>query len=68
MAIRCDLAHESGGKHTLTARLTPAGGDVPTLDPPAWFPSSDEVVFATGTTPTRRIVARRIDGAGASSR
>jgi hypothetical protein len=46
------------------ARLTPAGEDVPTLDPPTWFPSSDEIVFATGPAATRRIVARRLDGSG----
>ncbi len=51
---------ETGGD----VRLTPAGEGVPTLDPPAWFPSSDEVIFATGPEATRRIVARRIDGSG----
>ena len=46
------------------ARLTPQAEGVPTLDPPTWFPSSDEVIFATGPLASRRIVARRIDGRG----
>src|SRR5690606_26155784 len=33
-------------------------------DPPAWFPSSDEVVFTIGPVGASRIVARRIDGSG----
>jgi serine/threonine-protein kinase len=45
-------------------RLTPAGQDTPTLDPPSWFPSGDEVVFGTGSVTARRIAARRIDGSG----
>ena len=45
-------------------RLTPAGQDVPTLNPPSWFPSGDEVVFGTGPIGARRIVARRVDGSG----
>ena len=45
-------------------RLTPAGQDAPTLDAPSWFPSGDEVVFATGSVTASRIVARRIDGSG----
>ncbi len=45
-------------------RLTPAGQDAPTLDQPSWFPSGDEVVFSTGSTTTREIVARRTDGSG----
>lgn len=45
-------------------RLTPAGQDAPTLDAPSWFPSGDEVVFATGSVTARRIVARRTDGSG----
>jgi hypothetical protein len=45
-------------------RLTPAGEDAPTLDAPSWFPSSDEVVFAAGSTAARKIVARRTDGSG----
>ena len=31
---------------------------------PSWFPSGDEVVFGTGSTAARRIVARRTDGSG----
>ncbi len=45
-------------------RLTPAGEDAPTHDPPSWFPSGDEVVFATGSVEERRLVARRTDGSG----
>lgn len=46
-------------------RLTPSGADAPTLDPvPSWFPSGDAVVFTTGGGPSRRVVARRLDGSG----
>jgi Tol biopolymer transport system component/predicted Ser/Thr protein kinase len=45
-------------------RLTPAGEAPPTLDAPSWFPSGDEVVFATGAVTSRRIVSRRTDGSG----
>lgn len=46
------------------ARLTPAGAEEPTLQSPSWFPSSDEVVFATGPAAIRRVVSRRLDGSG----
>jgi dipeptidyl aminopeptidase/acylaminoacyl peptidase len=46
------------------ARLTPVGQDAPTLDAPSWFPLGDEVVFTIGSTTSRKIVARRTDGAG----
>jgi serine/threonine-protein kinase len=45
-------------------RLTAAGADMPAPEAPAWFPSSDEVVFVTGPPRARRIVAQRIDGSG----